>query len=305
MAKASNANAQLGLIKEVVPGTTPATPSLVAQRFSTYDPQLQRGALDDDSKTGRREKIAVTTGNNSISASLGGNLAYDNFDSLFESLMFNTFTADALKIGNTVQSLTIEEHQMDIAQYRVLRGAMVNTVTMSTTTENYTTVSFDMLAMSLSGFSNGSVDANGYSAQPATDAFFHCEGEVEEGGVVLGIVTSIDISMTNNLTANYVIGKCDADDISPGMIDITGTLNVNLVDNSLVNKFMSGSYSSLKLTLADAAGNSMSFYLPKIKYTAANVPIESGSGLRTLSLPFTAVFDPTEGSGLVITRDPA
>lgn len=303
--KASNANAEIAIIKELVPGTTPVTPVLTRQRFSTFNPTFTKAALDDDSKTGSREKVAVNTGNNSVTGALTGNLCFQNFDTLFESLMFSTWSSDELRVGNTPASLTIERHHVDIAQYQVMRGAQVNTLSMTTNTENYTTLSFDLIARSLSGFSGTSVSVSPYTAQTNYDAFFHCDGEVEEGGVVLAIVTAVDISFTNNLTANYVIGNCDADDVSPGIIDITGTLTVNLVDNTLVNKFMTGAYSSLKLTLADAAGNSMSFYLPKIKYSGANAPIESGSGLISLQLPFTAVKDAGEGSGLVISRDAA
>lgn len=304
--KASNANAELAIIKELVAGTTPTTPVLTKQRFSTFNPTFTKAALDDDSKTGSREKVAVNTGNNSVTGALTGNLCFDNFDTLLESLMFNEWdSSDELIVGSTPVPLTIERHHIDTDQYQVLRGGQVNTLNLSTNTENYTTVSFDLIARSLSGFTNTSVSASPYTEQTSFDAFFHCEGEVEEGGVTLAIMTALDITFTNNLSANYVYGNCDADDVTPGMIDISGTLSVNLVDNTLVNKFITGSYSSLKITLADAAGNTMSFYLPKIKYSGANAPIESGSGLITLQLPFTAVKDAVEGSGLVITRDAA
>jgi len=54
--------------------------------------------------------------------------------------------------------------------------------------------------------------------------------------------------------------------------------------------------------MEDNDGNTMTFELPNIKYTGADVPIATGSGLRVITMPFRALFDATAGSTLVITR---
>lgn len=299
MSKASNATTKLGLVKEVTFGVTPTTPSLISQRFASANFSLAKGELVDDSKTGSRQRQYTQTGNESVTGSLSGPFAHDNYDSLLESVFYNTFASNVLKFGTTVQSFTIEEAQDDISVYRQLSGVIVNGFQLDSPVDGLTTISFDVLAkdMALAGTP---LDAS-YTAQPVRQPFTHVGGTISEGGSAIGYVNSVSLQVSNNLSPAYVWGNGNTDDLIPGQVDVTGTLDVFFTDTALINKFLNGTASSLSFTLTDGT-RTIQFNLPNIRYTGAEAAIESGSGQRIVSLPFRALYDATAASTVVVTR---
>lgn len=301
---ASNALSRIGIIKEVTPGTTPATPSLISQRFSSANFSLTKPELLDDSKADTRQYLYTVTGNKTVGGNIDGAFAQDNYDTLLESAFYSEFALDELIMGDTVVSLSIEEAQPDINQYKINRGCIVNGFTLNAPVEGLTNISFDILGLS-QAISGSSVDADGYTAQPARQPFIHCGGTISEGGSPIGIVTDLSLTMTNNLETAFTWGGCDPYTLVPARVDVTGSMSVLFEDAALLNKFINDTSSSLEFTLVDNAGNTMTFELPNIKYTGADAPIDTGSGLRVINLPFRALFDNVSGSTIVVTRTTA
>lgn len=301
MAFASNALTQIGLVTETVFGTTPSTPALTAQRFASASFTLTREELLDDSKTGTRQYAYTQQGNSAVTGQLSSPLAHQNFDSLFESALYSTFTTNVLKIGNTIKSFTIEEAQSDISVYRDYTGMIANGFTVSAPTDGLTTVEFDFLGLTQT-VGSASIDADGYTAQSSKQPFTHCGGTITFDGTPIAYVSAVDLQYTNNLSPAYVWGGCNTNSLIPGRVDVTGTLTAYFASNVLLNAFLGGAYHSLSFTLADGAANTLKFELPKIKFNGAEAPVDEGSGQRVLTLPFRAVYDTTAASTLVITR---
>jgi hypothetical protein len=84
---------------------------------------------------------------------------------------------------------------------------------------------------------------------------------------------------------------------------VTGTLGVYFQSKALLDKFINETASSLVFVLQDPAGNTYDFTFPNIKYNGGQ-PDVSGEGEVTLSLPFVALYDSTEGSNITIERNP-
>lgn len=299
MSKASNAISKIGLIKETVFGTTPATPALTAQRFASAKFNLAKGELTDDSKTGTRQYTYTKTGNEAITGSISGPFAHDNYDTLLESVCYNTFATNVLKLGDTVQSFTLEEAQDDIGVYRQYSGMVANGFQLQSTVDGLATISFDMLGL-MQIINTTPLDAS-YTAQPVRQPFTHCGGNISEGGTPIAYVNSVSLSVSNNLSPAYVWGGCTTNDLIPGRVDVTGSIDVFFTDANMINKFINGTASSLEFTLSDGT-HDVTFFLPNIKYTGADAPIDAGSGQRLVSLPFRALYDATAASTLVITR---
>jgi hypothetical protein len=72
----------------------------------------------------------------------------------------------------------------------------------------------------------------------------------------------------------------------------------------MLNKFINETESSIAFTLTDVDGNSLTFNLPRIKYTGAP-PDVKGIGPITLAMPFQALLDTGNASNIVLTRAPA
>lgn len=299
MSKASNAISKIGLIKEVTFGTTPTTPALISQRFASATFTLAKGELTDDSKTGSRQRQYTQTGNEAITGSLSGPFAHDNYDTLMESVMYSTFASNILKFGTTVQSFSLEEAQDDITVYRQYNGMIANGFNLEAPVDGLATISFDVLAKGQM-IATVPLDAS-YTAQPVRQPFTHCGGTISEGGVSIAYVNGVTLAVSNNLSPAYVWGGCGTDDLIPGTVDVTGNLDVFFTSAALMNKFISGTPTSLSFTLSDGT-HTVTFNLPNVRYTGAEAPIDSGSGQRIVSLPFRALYDATAASTLVVTR---
>ena len=128
------------------------------------------------------------------------------------------------------------------------------------------------------------------------------KGAITEGGDSLGIVVGLDLEIDNGLEAAFTLGEVAATDILAGQSRITGEISSYFEDASLLEKFVDETESSLTLTL-EGAGGELALALPRLVYTGGSLPA-LGTGPVTLSLPFTALYDESAGSNLVLTRTP-
>lgn len=304
MAIASNAQTEIGIIAETILGTTPSTPALVQQPFASFSLNPSTAELTDTRKTGSRELSAVVVGNRTFSGSIAGPLSYSNYDNLLSMAMFNTWTTNALTVGTSIKPYTFEVKQSDIANYMRYTGVVSNGFTINSPAEGLTTISVNLLALDMVS-SGTSADTDGYTPAVVKDAFKSCGGVITEGGVAIAYVNSVELTLNNNINPLIFWGECASGDYSTGQADITGTLSLFFADDTVLQKYLSGAYSSLEFTLEDTDGNALKFTLPKIKYSGASIDVAEGNGERLVELPFRAVKDAVVGTGLKITRIPA
>ena len=87
-----------------------------------------------------------------------------------------------------------------------------------------------------------------------------------------------------------------------GNATVEGTLTAYYEDAALINKFLNETESVLSVTVDDPTGtNGYTFYMPRIKYNGANVPVANMQS-RLIELPFVALKDDTAGYSLRLTR---
>jgi len=71
---------------------------------------------------------------------------------------------------------------------------------------------------------------------------------------------------------------------------------------ALINKFLNETETSLSVTVDDPTGaNGYTFYMPRIKYNGASVPV-SNMQSRFIELPFVALKSASAGYNLRLTR---
>lgn len=302
MATASNAKAQIAMVPEVTFGVTPTTPAMVAQKYDSFNITPTREELLDESKSGNRGYGFILQGNETLSGSIDGPLTYGNYDGLLASALFGTWTSDVLKRADVRNSFTFEEASPEVPSYRIFRGVVANGMSIEASTDGLITTSFDLMAKS-EEVATATLDAS-YTAVIANEPFVHCSGTVSEGGTPLADVVSISLSVTQNLNSQHVYGACTVNDLIPGRVDVTGTIVCLFDTQVLYNKFKNATNSSLEFTMVDKAGNELAFLVPKLNYTSAEAPVDSGSESRTVTLQFRGLVDPVTGTDLQITRTP-
>jgi hypothetical protein len=302
MTISTGARSKVGHITEVTYGTTPATPSLVELPFTSFSVNLIRDEHDDNSiRSDRMERYSLS-GNRSVAGAIDVNFSHSLYDSLLESLFQSAFATNVLKVGTTRKSLSLEEGQLDVAQYRVYSGLIVDKMEMTIPSSGIVTAKFDVLAKDQTALSGTSVDADGYTAAAAKSPFTDngTSGFMKEGGSAVGFVQNIQYTVDNGYGKNFAVGSNVVRDFTTGNAKITGTVTVFFEDAVMYNKFVNGTPTSLDVKLDDGT-NTVQVYFPNVKYTGATKTI-SGNGPVSMTMPFKALYDATTGSNIVLTR---
>jgi hypothetical protein len=129
-------------------------------------------------------------------------------------------------------------------------------------------------------------------------------GTIEIGGVATTIcLSSMDISIDNSLRAIGCIGKATASDQKLGTANITGTIEIYLTADSFAyyEAALANTDTSLKYSVTDGT-DTYEFFLPKIKLSSDSPQASSLDSDTMVSLSYTALYDPTEQSSIVITK---
>lgn len=308
---ATGARHSMGIIPEVTYGVTPATPAFDDIRHTSCSLALTKSSLESAEITPDRQIKHFRHGNKSVAGDIGIELSYTTFDALLEAALGGAWDADVpalgtdqLQVGTTRRSFTAERifANLAIPEYHRYKGLEVNSFSLTVAPDAIVSGSFTCIAQGYE-IDTAIIAGATYNAASVTEPFDSFSGVITEGGVTIGIVTSVDMTLENGLNPLFVVGSAETIDPSIGKSRVTGTVNVFFESKTLLEKFVNETPSSLVFTLVDPDGNAYDFTLPNIKYTGGQ-PDVSGEGEIVIALPFTALYDSTEGSNLTIERTP-
>lgn len=197
-----------------------------------------------------------------------------------------------VEVGTTYRSFTIERWLTDRSLYQQFKGVRFNQMTISVPASGLVGVTFGVIGQD--GTSFGSSVASSYTATPQTTPFAAVNGELYEGGSVLGLVTAAEITVNNNMAGPQVVGTNLTPDLLFGRFaDVTGTITILFTNATMHNKFVSETESTLVLRLQnkDALDSTTEFInltLPRIKYSGGDVDDSPDTGI-TVTMPFVAL----------------
>jgi hypothetical protein len=197
-----------------------------------------------------------------------------------------------VEVGTTYRSFTIERWLTDRSLYQQFKGVRFNQMTISVPASGLVGVTFSVIGQD--GTSFGSSVASSYTAAPQTTPFAAVNGELYEGGSVLGLVTAAEITVNNNMAGPQVVGSNLTPDLLFGRFaDVTGTITILFTNATMHNKFVSETESTLILRLQnqDALDSTTEFInltLPRIKYSGGDVDDSPDTGI-TVTMPFVAL----------------
>lgn len=214
-------------------------------------------------------------------------------------------------IGTTYRSFTIERWLTDRSLYQQFRGVRHNQMTISIPASGLVGVTFSVIGQDGTGFSASTV-ASSYTATPQTTPFAAVNGELYEGGAVLGLVTAAEITVNNNMAGPQVVGTNLTPDLLFGRFaDVSGTITVLFTNADMHNKFVNETESTLIIRLQnkdtfDSTTEFVNLVLPRIKYSGGDVDDSPDTGI-TVTMPFVALkplaANTTQGtSSLVVQR---
>lgn len=261
---------------------------------------LSKDSFQSNELRSDRQIADLRHGMFSVGGDIPVELSHTSFDDIITSAMFNDWNSDnTITTGITQYSFTIQKHFSDINQYHVFPGCVVNNWSLNVTPNGIITSTFSVMGETME--STAAEWAGTATAKSTNSPFDAFTGSLSEGGAVNALVTGIDLTLANNLSELQVIGNNHTVGLIDGRANITGTVTAYFANSTLLNKFIDETESSLEFVLTDASANSMTFTMPRIKYSGGDVPVND-EGPIILSMPFQALYDSAEGHSLQITR---
>ena len=302
MAFSQGSRSSLSYIAETAFGTTPSTPTFAYLPINTHSLDLTKDRVEGNEIQADRMPRVDRHGNRQAGGSIEVDLRADSFDDMFESAFLNGFSTNVLKIGTTPKFFTMEDAAQDISQYRLFTGLSASSVNVSIAPNQMVTATFDMVGKGMTQNATTGSTGGAPTASLGNAPFDSYSGTIEDGGSAIGIVTSIDFSLTNSFAPTFVIGSDVAQSLEYGRAVVEGTITVYYEDAALINKFLNETESSLSVSVNDPTGlNAYTFDFPRVKYNGASVPLQNPQS-RLITLPFVSLYDSVEGTNLKLTR---
>lgn len=244
-------------------------------------------------------------GNKSVAGDVAVDLRDTAYNSLIESAMLSAteLSAGPITVGTTPKFLTLEDYAADIDQARLFTGCSVSTMSVSMAPNQMVSATFGMVGKDMAISGTEKTVAAGGVGEPF-DAYSGALKVADVDGIgaasALSIITSVDFTVTNSFSPTFVVGSDSAPALEFGRAEVEGTVTAYFEDLALVNRFLNETESAIEVSVADPSANTMTFLFPRVKFNAADIPVD-GPTSRVVTLPFVALYDDTELTNLKIT----
>jgi len=135
------------------------------------------------------------------------------------------------------------------------------------------------------------------------EQFYWTQGTISLAGSSVAVVTDFEMEINNNLKSDrYFLGAATmSEPILAGMTEITGTVTVEFLNLTAMNRFVNNTQAAInaKWTAATAIESTTYPYLeidiPKARFDGPANPQVGGPDVLTHELPFKVIFDGTNG----------
>jgi hypothetical protein len=301
MAFAQGSRSSLSYIVESTYGVTPAG-NFQNLPHSTHSLNLSKTTLAGTDLQADRMPRVSRHGNRQVGGDIVADLRHEDYDSLLESAMLNTWSTDVLTVGTTPKSFTIEDYAAYIDQARLFPGCMVSTLGVSIAPDQMVTTTFGMVGKDMSI----SATEKTQDAASVYEPFDSYTGSIKLGnqgtlGSALAVITGVDFTLTNTFAPNFVVGSQTTPSLQYGRAEVEGTIVAHFEDETLINRFINETSSALQVIVGDPAGNTMTFDFPHLKINTADAGVD-GPTARLVNMSFVGIYDSTTGTNMKITR---
>ena len=212
-----------------------------------------------------------------------------------------------LRNGTTEHSYTFIRYHggLSSAQYFTFTGMVCNSLSISAQAGSILTGSFDFMGKSAT-LAQTSTAVSGATAAGTNDVLSAVSNvaEVRENGtdVATCLVQGLDFTLTNNVRGLKALGELGNCDIGVGKCDVTGTLTAFFKDDSLYDKYLAGTATSLSYKVEDTSGNAYIFDFPQVEFESDGINVGGQDQDVVESLGFRAYKDPTYDYTIQISK---
>lgn len=294
---------EMAQVLETDYGVTPDTPVLTPIRHTGTTLGLSKESSASEELHSNRQVQCYRHGMRSVSGDINIEFASQDFDTLVEGAFCGTWAADVLTTGTERRSFTVVRQFTDLEAadkpFHIFTGVEYNSFNLTVTPNSIVTATFGVIGQDLA-LSETEITGSTYDTLTNDCPFDGFTGTVLEGGATIGIVTEISLTLENGLEPRPVVGDDKTLEPTIGMSMVTGNLTVYFEDSEMLEKFINETASSIEFSL-EHSGKTYTFEMPSVIYTGGQ-PDVAGAGSITLSMPFQALYDDTNGYSISLTR---
>ena len=267
---------------------------------------LSRDTFESNELKSDRGVSDLKSGNKQAAGSVDIELSYENFEDMIEAVLETADTlsipTDTIQNGITMIPYSIEKGFPNGNHYQIYTGMYANTLSLNLQANSQVTGSIEFIGMDQEVRTTPASSVA--KTEPISGGLFDSfTGDIKEGGVSIGTITSMSLTITNGLTPTFVLMNDAVKEVIDGRCMVEGSLSVYFENATLYNKFVNDTESSIEFTLTDPASSpdGYTFLLPRVKYTGADMPV-SDEGPVTVTMPFKALQHATNGT-IKITKN--
>jgi len=310
MADGSMHGLTMGIAESTYGSGFATNPALTAIRHTSCSLGLSKDFFSSEEIRSDRQMTDGIGGNRKVAGDIGIELSYGSFDTILEALLCGTWANNVLKGGKTRRSFPIERHFSDMDSagkpYHRFVGCEFDKLALTIAANTMVKGTLSVVGRDLQAPATAALSGATYPEASATTPFSAFNGTLLEGGSAIGTVTELSMLIENGLAHRFVVADPLSLQPSIGRFHVSGTLTAYFDDSSLLEKFINETVSSISLTLDDAAGNALTFLIPRVKYTGGQPDVSGEGPVGPIAFPFEASLDSAvNDASLVITRDPA
>jgi hypothetical protein len=186
-----------------------------------------------------------------------------------------------IRNGVTESSYVFEREHTDATQFFSFSGMVCNTLNLSVSADSIVTGSFDYMGKA-STLAQATVGTGGNTDAGTNDVISASSniGQVYEGAFASLatldtdlFIQEISFSVANNVRALRAVGNVPSVDIGVGACDVSGSLNVYFIDETMYTKFVNSTGTGLAFEIEDAAGNAYIITFPNVEFSSDAVAV--------------------------------
>jgi hypothetical protein len=202
------------------------------------------------------------------------------------------------------RKFAIEHNAEDLDISRLFTECRASSYSISVPATGMATCDFGFMGRNMKVLSSSNAP---YFSSPTdastTGTLTSVNGMLLAAGSKSGVVTGIDLGMDLSPSAAIVNGQNFPAEIFLGRANMTGTVTAYFDSATLINDFLNETDIALQVVLTTTTDDDSPFvsvYLPRIKFSDANLQLQ-GEGGQTISLPFQALLENNAATGEVVT----